>query len=985
LSVIKLETPVLRASVSDKGIRFGALDAFGGGPARPLKLPSFALDVTEGTLEAATPLGPIRADFEGAGRLDRDFSGSLLLAQQSGSGPDGRFGGLSGRIEALTTADGPRIVLNLKADDLAAYGLTLGGLRLVGDARAQTDFATPAFNLRLEGDAAAGLAEEVVATLTGGADQLGPGGAPQAWSLSAQVETPRLTGPLDGALTFAADLKQEGATGRGGWRVNGRNFGAGGAAGALTGGGAASLADGGLFADGGLTWSEVSVSREGKKAFLGVIPSLGGLPPAPLMADARAALTRAMDAFTAQTRFSLAGGALSVERATIESASGAKLTATGDGAALARWGRDGLAASGRLQLEGRGLPPAQLRLNQVRAYGDEGFALRGALDIAGWRTEGAALDLTGGSFIVDTRSRQLAIDGALTVSGPLGALAVRNLALPLDLSGTIGSQFRIAPQQGCAPARFSAIEGLGYRFGGGALRICPAQTGFVTIDAGGRIGGGFSIGALALSGVDEKGAAASLAAERTTGRLSGTASASRLDIDVNDVIFRQLLGADRTISVRAEAVTAAARFDRSGWRVDGDFAGADVDDPGLPSTVVDFAGRWSATPEGEAVIIGFEDAAGSVRDKTSPARFEPLRVAQTRGELRDGVVTAAGAIRLAENDAPLATFEARHDVAALSGEATVITRDLTFSPLLELEQVTALARGVAANVRGPLDADIVARWQGEKSAASGHVDIKGVSFAAAFGPIEGVRGRINLDDAFALTSPPGQTLTVDAVNPGLRAENGTVRFQLKRDGAIGLESVRFPIAGGALDVEPVDIVIGAEETRYNVKLKDADISTVMKALGIKDLESTVGTFEGTFPLVVTPTAARIEDGRLRAAPGGLIVYTGAVGKNDEGPLGLAFAALRSFRYDNLELVLNGELGGDIVAGIKFSGFNEEAVNLAATAIGLQPVKRLPFRFNVTIQAPTKAIAKGTATITDPRVIIREAAEGQPSVDVTKVP
>jgi translocation and assembly module TamB len=126
--------------------------------------------------------------------------------------------------------------------------------------------------------------------------------------------------------------------------------------------------------------------------------------------------------------------------------------------------------------------------------------------------------------------------------------------------------------------------------------------------------------------------------------------------------------------------------------------------------------------------------------------------------------------------------------------------------------------------------------------------------------------------------------------------------------------------------------------------------------------------QGAFPLVFTKAGGRIEHGALTAAPGGgVIKYAGDV--RPAGVAALAFDALKSFRYDALALELNGDLAGDVVTEIRFSGANQSPVKPAGSFFS---AKGIPFKFNVSVKAPFVALAKTAATVGDARTLLRQA-------------
>jgi hypothetical protein len=286
------------------------------------------------------------------------------------------------------------------------------------------------------------------------------------------------------------------------------------------------------------------------------------------------------------------------------------------------------------------------------------------------------------------------------------------------------------------------------------------------------------------------------------------------------------------------------------------------------------------------------------------------------------------------------------------------------------------------NVRGDIGLNADINWTRDAILGSARARILGVSLATSTIPIvNDVHGEVFFDDAFALTTPPGQHVTIGELNPGVAVRNGRVSFRLLPEERVSIESAEFDFASGALAMSPTTIAVGAEETRFELTLRDVDATALVASLNVPDLSAT-GQVEGTFPLSLTRRTAFIEGGVLRARPGGgIISYTGNAGAEATGPARIAFDALRSFRYDNLVLTLDGDLNGEVLSSITFSGRNTgEPVDLGEIApmpgLGNVTVRGVPFDFNVTVSAPFRRLAQTAATITDPGSLINRAT-GEP--------
>jgi hypothetical protein len=143
-----------------------------------------------------------------------------------------------------------------------------------------------------------------------------------------------------------------------------------------------------------------------------------------------------------------------------------------------------------------------------------------------------------------------------------------------------------------------------------------------------------------------------------------------------------------------------------------------------------------------------------------------------------------------------------------------------------------------------------------------------------------------------------------------------------------------------------------------------------------------GIFDGVLPMIFDESGGRIVGGRLESRPGGgTLSYEGAVSKANLGTMGsLAFDALRSLRFSNMVIRLDGDLAGEFAAGLTI-----DQVGLA-NATGTQRLVKsvlgkIPFKFNVSIRGPFRALIAMAKSFRDPRNVIDEVMP----VPITDVP
>jgi hypothetical protein len=135
--------------------------------------------------------------------------------------------------------------------------------------------------------------------------------------------------------------------------------------------------------------------------------------------------------------------------------------------------------------------------------------------------------------------------------------------------------------------------------------------------------------------------------------------------------------------------------------------------------------------------------------------------------------------------------------------------------------------------------------------------------------------------------------------------------------------------------------------------------------------------------VLTRRSAYVHGGVVRSeGEGGFISYTGNAGADATGPARVAFDALKSFNYDSLSLTLDGDLNGELVSSIEFTGRNTgRPVDLGPIApipgLGRVTVRGVPFAFNVRVTAPFRRLAQTAATIADPGSLLNQPREEAP--------
>lgn len=1017
LYFLRVVRPRLHLRMDEGGrVSAGSLEHLGGGAPgrRRPSIPAIELEILEGEALIDAPFGALTATLQSSGTLGEDFSARAEIARTSRPGRD--FALQAGAAELVAVSRDETISFRVSAN---ATALTWDGARVTGPAirilgRAPLDLARYDVELTARAasyrDATIG-AQTLTAALGFEGVALENAITPESWAGEARVTAAELR-LSDNRLQHARfESRVEGGEerGQGRWSLAGARFdGLGLVSEQPSANGVLRFelrGDETLAGEARIVFAQSRLNESAQEDLRAAFPDIPDAPVGPTFAQAERALDAAADRFDLSIPVVMSAGEEGLRfqvtaPAEARAASGARLSLSPlrqDGPALAlQWPGPSLSGAIALELSGGGAPNASLLLDTVDWSPEAPFEADGTLTLTNWRADAASIatdELGIGIAVQPQGGGRIDLRGPARITGPLGDGEVRDLVATLDLAVQWGNGWRVTPNRGCLPIRLGGLDAAGLSFANGNLSLCPLNGALIAADAGQNMSGGFSIRGLALNGhmSGPDGQPARLSAANVVGLFRGRTGDFTLALETGDPRIAITMAEGRTLAVTLARLTADARIADS-WSVAGSFDAGELTDPSLPGSVSAIEGSWTAEPVDGKPIIRV-NAGEALLTANRPASeddrplFNPLRIIDINALLQDGEITASGGIVLDARSRQLARFNARHDVSEGAGVATVNAERIEFGPDLQPYEITEQARGLVEGVRGPISASAEITWTREDLLGTGIVQLDGVSLSTATIPIvNDVRGAIRFDNLWELTTPPGQQVTVGELNPGIAVSNGRVAFQLLTEERVAIERAEFDFASGTLAMRPTTITLGAEETRFELTLRDIDAADLLRTLNVPDLTAT-GQLEGSFPLLLTRRSAFVEGGVIRAqGEGGVLSYTGQAGENATGVSRIAFDALRSFQYDQLSLTLDGDLNGDVVSSIEFSGHNSgRPVDLGPIApvpgLGRVTVRGVPFDFNVRVTAPFRRLAQTAATITDPGSLINQSREEEPQEPV----
>ena len=903
--IIGFGTPTIRA-VRATGVRlrgqylgdklsFGELDKFMDPKStEPFTFPDFNLQLKDALLSMATPWGGIGASIEGSGHLRNRFDGRLVVRSPKLDGGGclaalPRFDGALRIRDSQPELDGPLAAARV---DCKAQGVALAAPALKGKVKLSKTFDNWVGDL--------GFAAK-----------------------TARLSSEQLNAP-SGKLSFFGDKKRTEfdlalvKAGYGGSSVAIKKL-SGNANGNIGFGnnGLAISARGDAQIGGG------SVPASMLAGISGLARGTKSTPVGPIIAGLEPALRTALRSFEGQLGFDFATGPeraynLAINDLNLSSQSGARISQFGP--VIVSQGR--LSGPLSLSLSGGGLPNANLALRQ------QGFGWAGTLALAPYATGGASISLpklafTGGA------GGPWRFNGQATLTGPLMGGQIEGLSLPVD--GAYGDG-RFSMMTGCRDVRFARFQTGALTLPATSFQACP-QNGAILQVAGGETRMVFT-------------------SPKIVAR--GSLGSTPLAFEGGNVRFDLDSGfAASNVSVDLGPPDALTQFTMAS--LGGRFTGGS----GLSGTLEDGAGQIGNVPLLIEAVNGnwgwnnsvlTLDGMANVSDAEQVDRFKTMAIPNMQIALENSIITAIGYLAEPKTGIRVADVDIRHELNSSTGRALLAVDALTFGDRLQPEMLTPLTLGAIANVEGSVSGDGIIEWDSKGVRSRGKFGTNGIDFAAAFGPVTGLSTEVNFTDLLGMETAPGQVAKIAVVNPGVPAFDGRLQYRLLADQKVQIEGGRWPFYGGELILEPTILDFDIKAKReLTFRLVGLDAEKFLAGYELENLRVS-GVFDGTLPMVFDAEGGRIIGGSLTSRPGGgEVSYLGQLSYEEMGTFAnFAFEALRSIRFEEMQIGVEGNIAGEVVTQVKFRGLQQGSG--AKRNFITKQLAKLPLEFNVRIEA-----------------------------------
>lgn len=902
----------------DGRIRLGEVDKLLPPPSdEPFRLPELDVGLSDARARIDTPWGAVGARIDGAGPLRYNWRGQIALVSEGLT-----YGGCAtGRLSVFGAVrisfSRPNFAGPVRATDLRCpkQGFSLARL----DTQLETSLAADFLSWTGEFDATSSRWQAMGGTL----GTLGATGSFRGDTKSTKVDY---------------DLRGSGAR-YGGFNVAGLSL-----AGTAT-------AGSNLSASARLGLARAVLPPQYRAQAAGSAATLRATPIGPIAEQLARAAANALTSVSGEADVLLVGDArtrrVEIIAPRLRSTSGAQLR--GDASSRLSVSLAGkqpmFLIDGRWQLEGGGLPDADVRLQRV-ANG----RLTGLVSLKPLSAGDSRLALTPVSVVGDPNGRLRLVTTA-ALSGPLAGGRIDGLTMPIDATVQPNGDFTLAGN--CRRVSLASAALGGVTLGNNVVQLCGPRGQALLAYRGGRLSGELALVAPELRGRTGD-SLLTLQAERLQyGLASGQMVIEALAVAIGE--------GEPATNFTAERITGTW----AGGAMTGRLEGAAGEIGEIPLNMTEIAGNWAwrdaaLTLNGGLVV--------SDRAEEAP-RFAPLISRDATLSFADSRIVADASFRERETDTPIGNTDIVHDFTSASGSADLLIMSMRFNEAFQPDQLTPLALGIIANTRGTLAGRGRIDWNADAVTSSGTFTTAGSDFAAAFGSVRGASTTMVFEDLLGLRTAPGQRASIDEINPGIPVVGGLIDYQLLDANKVRIEGGRWPFAGGELTLKPTTIDFDVNAVRrLEFEVHGVDAGVFLTEFGFDNLNAK-GVFDGVLPVEFSGLGARVVDGRLVArGGGGEVSYVGELTNYNLGVYAnYAFNMLKSLAYEEMTITLNGDLDGEMLTDVKIVGLKQGST--AARNIITRQLEKLPIVFNVKINAPFRQLIGSARSLYDPSVLI----------------
>jgi hypothetical protein len=317
-------------------------------------------------------------------------------------------------------------------------------------------------------------------------------------------------------------------------------------------------------------------------------------------------------------------------------------------------------------------------------------------------------------------------------------------------------------------------------------------------------------------------------------------------------------------------------------------------------------------------------AVATIRSDRDPALFAPLRLTGTAAGSLDKQIDFDATLRDRYGAVSIAV-KGRHDLGTGGGHAGVRMKPTAFGA--EAAQLTALlpvTRQWIGEFAGTVGLKARTAWGEGADRGRAEILLKDVAVDAGAVTASGINAVVTADRLSPLRLPAGQTVSIALMDAGVPLTDGEIRFGIQGD-TLSVAKAEWDWAGGLLRAAPFEAGMNDDDRTIVLEAEDVDLRQLLSLAAIEGLSAS-GTLRGSLPIHVSPDSVAIEGGHLETTGPGSLRYD-----PDEPPAFLAgdpgsstdmlMKALTDFRYDGIDLSVDGKAGGEMTLSFAIRGSN----------------------------------------------------------------
>jgi hypothetical protein len=288
------------------------------------------------------------------------------------------------------------------------------------------------------------------------------------------------------------------------------------------------------------------------------------------------------------------------------------------------------------------------------------------------------------------------------------------------------------------------------------------------------------------------------------------------------------------------------------------------------------------------------------------------------------------------------TGKGKHSLETGQGHANLRLAPLDYRPGGAQPGTLLPSLADLKEVSGHVEAQSALTWAAKGLDGTASFRVSDLSFQTGLAQVQGLSLDLDLDKVLPPSSPPGQSLRIARIDPGVPIDDLTLTFQLLPGKAptLLLEQGAFRLAGGVFRLSQVTLDPVRDRQELPFQVQDLDLSEVFALLGVEGLSGT-GRLDGPLPVQILAGRPKFVGGRLVAdAAGHLQIRServrqalGAAGESAD----LLLRALEDFRYQELSLTIDQPSNEAAILGLSILGHNPAVL------------EGYPFRININLE------------------------------------